>query len=162
MVALDAAGNTSASWPYLTVGAPSTPPASGHPAFPFASEDRGFGPRLAATGFGVTQLQPGVPGTVTLLATSAGDEVDEIRSFLDGTTPRLTTGMNDSGIAPDQVAGDGLFTGQVTLTLPLGSHVIDMLPRREAAQILQGPGAVMTVRPPDIGDAYPRFRVHGH
>jgi len=58
----------------------------------------------------------------------------------------MSAGMNDSGVAPDQFAGDGLFTGAGH------RHAVGRLAHRD---LVSG-----CSNPLNVGDAYPRFRVH--
>ncbi len=60
----------------------------------------------------------------------------------------LPVAMNDDGTWPDQLAGDGLWTGRLDgVSLPEAHFLVDFLPARIDS-------------PPGIGDAYPRLRIH--
>ena len=54
--------------------------------------------------------------------------------------------MRDNGLGADQLAGDGLWTAEQTLSLPTGWHLFDFVP--------------FSQNPLTVGDAYPRFRIH--
>jgi hypothetical protein len=149
-VAAPGPGTTVDPWPVGTDGRPAGPSAggaSGEPAGPtigplagsllplgasgatLALSNAGAGPATVAW---VPLYPPGTPGlavsargdagrlVVVLAAGVAGPMVPEVELAGPGGTTRLA--VADDGIAPDERAGDGRFTGQATV--PPGYHLV--------------------------------------
>lgn len=147
-VALDSQGNSSLRWPWLHVGA-ATIRFPGVANYPFASELITAAPpplRLLGTGLYPSSLPTGGTGKITVFALCQDPRVLTIPGFAQNVS--LPLGVNDLGQGADAYAGDGLWTGEWTISTPLvdGRHTLDLVPRNIPQAL--------------VGDVYPRLRYH--
>ena len=148
LLAVDQTFAVSSLWPYFKLEGPNPVAwANGLPLFPFAAESYSPPPPvlLGGTGFSTSSVVPSEGGSVTLIARQANDDpIDAIHVFLLGIL--MPAQMNDDGLGADQLAGDGLWTGSLTLPpMVPASLLFEFVPQRNGV---------------GFGDAYPRLRIH--